>query len=97
MNEGDHIRPESRFALAAGVRLQTDRITGDPLLLTSESVHILNTTGEEIVRRCDGQASVAEIVEALASEYEAEVEELRADILECLEGLRSRRLIIECS
>ena len=77
------------------MRLQADRVSGDPLLLSSESIHVLNSTGEEIAKRCDGRTTVREIIDALAEEYDAEVEEVRADVLECLQELHARRLIVE--
>jgi coenzyme PQQ biosynthesis protein PqqD len=84
----------SRFSLAPGVRLQTDRITGEPMLLSSEGVLMLNATAQAIVERCDGSASAEAIATALAQEYEADVAELRTDVLECLENLHSRRLLL---
>ena len=83
----------ARPALAAGVRLQTDRITGEPMLLSSEGILILNATSQAIVERCDGTATIDAIAESLAAEYEANADELRADVLECLRDLHARRLI----
>jgi pyrroloquinoline quinone biosynthesis protein D len=80
--------------LAPGVRLQTDRATGEAVLLYPEGILILNETAHEIVTRCDGKTTIAEIVVALAAEYESSAAELENDIAECLDDLRRRKLIV---
>lgn len=80
-------------ALAAGVRLQKDTITGNRVLLFPEGVLELNETAGEIVQLCDGGRTVAEIFAALATEFEAERDELAADVEACIEELRVRRLL----
>ena len=85
---------DSRPALAPGVRLQIDKITGEPVLLYPEGIMALNSTAHEIVARCDGVATVEGITTALAAEYEISRDALDGDILDCLEDLRQRRLIV---
>jgi pyrroloquinoline quinone biosynthesis protein D len=80
--------------LALGVRLQTDRATGEVVLLYPEGILILNETAREIVTRCDGKTAIAEIVAALAAEYESSAAELENDIAECLGDLHRRKLIV---
>jgi coenzyme PQQ biosynthesis protein PqqD len=80
-------------ALARGVRLHTDAVTGEPVLLFPEGVLFLNATAHDVVRRCDGTATVDAIVCALAGEYETEPGALRRDVLECLSELQQRRLL----
>jgi coenzyme PQQ biosynthesis protein PqqD len=94
MSDSPEISRGMRPALANGVRLQADRVTGEPLLLSSEGVHILNSTAEEIVKRCDGASTLGEIIDALAAEYDVAPEELEADVLSCVLDLRSRKLIV---
>jgi pyrroloquinoline quinone biosynthesis protein D len=84
----------SRPALAPRVRLRDDPVTGEPVLLYPEGLLILNETAHGIASRCDGARSVAEIVAALAAEYETAEDDLRADVLECLRDLRLRNLIV---
>ena len=78
--------------LARGVRLQTDSKTGNSVLLFPEGVLELNETAQEIVTRCDGR-TVAEIVQALAEEYDADPQMLGADVRETLADLQQRKLI----
>jgi pyrroloquinoline quinone biosynthesis protein D len=75
------------------VRLQTDPVSGEPILLYPEGLLILNATAHDILRRCDGATSLAEILEQLAEEYRTKVEDLRPDVLECLHDLRQRQVV----
>lgn len=81
-------------ALARGVRLRDDPITGEPILLYPEGVLELDETTHEIVRRCSGNATLEAIILALADEYEIDAETLQSDVRECLEQLRERMLIV---
>ena len=81
-------------SLAPGVRLQTDPATGNDVLLYPEGILILNETAREIVTRCDGKTTIAQIVAALAAEYESPPAELESDISECLDDLRRQKLIV---
>jgi pyrroloquinoline quinone biosynthesis protein D len=78
--------------LARGVRLQTDSKTGNRVLLFPEGVLELNETAQEIVSRCDGR-TVAEIVQALAEEYDADPKMLGTDVRDTLVDLQQRKLI----
>jgi pyrroloquinoline quinone biosynthesis protein D len=78
--------------LALGVRLQIDSKTGNSVLLFPEGVLELNETAQEIVSRCDGR-TVAEIVQALAEEYDADPKILGADVRDTLAVLQQRKLI----
>ena len=85
---------ESRAALARGVRLRADPLTGEPLLLFPEGVLPLDATTHDILLRCDGQLTLAKLLAALSEEYEAEPGELRADVVQCLTQLRQEMLVV---
>jgi pyrroloquinoline quinone biosynthesis protein D len=87
------IDEQSHPALASGVRLQNDAISGEPVLVFPEGVLFLSATAREIVGKCDGTASVARIISELADDYEAADGEMRADVLECLTQLHQRNLL----
>ena len=87
------INEQSRPSLAPGVRLQTDKVSGEPVLVFPEGVLFINSTAHDILARCDGHSSVAEIIAALAEEYEAPADELREAVLACLTDLRQRQLV----
>jgi pyrroloquinoline quinone biosynthesis protein D len=81
-------------SLAPGVRWQIDRATGEAVLLYPEGILMLNETARELVARCDGKTTIAEIVVALAAEYEVSASELENDIGECLGDLQGKKLIV---
>ena len=82
-----------RPILAKRARLQTDPVSGKPLLLYPEGLLILNDTAHAIVRRCNGVFSIAGILEQLADEYGAKAEDLQPDVLQYLQELRQRQLV----
>jgi hypothetical protein len=61
------------------------------------SYFALNEVGNRIWELCDGTHGMAEMVGMLAKEYDAPVEMIETDILEVLDDLRSKNLIVECS
>ncbi|MCE0523310.1 MAG: pyrroloquinoline quinone biosynthesis peptide chaperone PqqD [Methylacidiphilales bacterium] len=85
---------KSKPALAPRVRLQTDAVSGDPVLLYPEGLLILNQTAHEIVLRFQDDASIEEIIRSLQTEYEVDEEVLRGDVLETLADLKQRNLIV---
>jgi len=72
--------------------LQTDSKTGNSVLLFPEGVLELNETAHEILSRCDGR-TVSEIIQALAEEYNVDLEMLATDVRETLADLQRRKLI----
>jgi pyrroloquinoline quinone biosynthesis protein D len=82
----------ARPTLARGARLQTDSKTGNSVLLFPEGVLELNETAQEILTCCDGR-TVAEIVQALAQEYDIDPQMLGGDVRETLADLQRRKLI----
>jgi pyrroloquinoline quinone biosynthesis protein D len=86
--------PQSRPSLAPRVRLQTDAVTGEPVLLYPEGLLVLNPTAHEIVTRCNGKITVDELIRLLYDEYEESEETLRHDVLETLADLKQRNLIV---
>ena len=58
-----------RPMLAAKARLRKDAKSGRYLLLYPERGMELNATGVEIVKLCDGQTTVGEIIDALVRRY----------------------------
>jgi pyrroloquinoline quinone biosynthesis protein D len=82
----------ARPSLAKGVRLQIDSATGKNVLLYPEGIVELNETAHEILSRCDGR-TLAEIVQALAKEYDADRTAIAADVHETFADLQRRKLI----
>ena len=82
----------ARPTLTQGVRLQIDSTTGKNVLLYPEGIVELNETAHAILSRCDGR-TLGEITQALAEEYEADVNAVAADTRETLCDLQRRKLI----
>jgi pyrroloquinoline quinone biosynthesis protein D len=82
----------ARPSLAKGVRLQIDSTTGNNVLLYPEGIVELNETAHEILSRCDGQ-TLADIVQALAEEYDVDSNALAADVRDTLTDLQRRKLV----
>jgi pyrroloquinoline quinone biosynthesis protein D len=85
---------ESRPILARGVRLRADPLTGEPLLLFPEGILPLDATTHDILIRCTGDLTISGILLALSEDYEATPDDLRADVLECLDQLRQEMLVV---
>ena len=78
-------RPTSRPRLAPHVRLAFDPARRQHVLLTPETVTLLNDTGAAILELCDGKRTVAEILTELRDHYDRvadnEVRLFLADLL----------------
>lgn len=85
---------DARPALARGVRLRLDRISGKTLLLRPEQGFELRGSALEVIRLCDGRRSVAEIVDVLAAAAVGTARaEIEADVQRLLSDLRRRGVI----
>lgn len=83
----------ARPKLPRHVKLRFDRHRDKWVLLGPERVLVPDDTAIAVLRRCTGEATMAEIVDGLASEFEADRDEIAADVSELLDGLRAQGLI----
>jgi pyrroloquinoline quinone biosynthesis protein D len=63
------VQATNRPRLARLVRLEWDAVRESHVLLAPEGVLVLNQTGATILRLCNGERTVVEIVEELRREY----------------------------
>jgi coenzyme PQQ biosynthesis protein PqqD len=85
---------EARPKLAAKVRLRYDRRGERYMLLWPERGMVLNPTAAEIVKLCTGEATVAEIVDQLATKYPGQPKDvLEPQLLEFLVSMADRGLM----
>ncbi|HJP72655.1 MAG TPA: pyrroloquinoline quinone biosynthesis peptide chaperone PqqD [Pseudonocardiaceae bacterium] len=84
---------EARPSLRRGVLLRYDRVRERHVLMYPEGVLVLNETAAEVLRQCDGTATVAEIGAALSGRYQGFRD---GDVAEVLRRL-ARRGMIEVS
>jgi len=87
------IPPSARPKLSSRGRLQTDRVTGKPVLLYPEGALLLNPTGHAIVLLCTGEASFEEIVARLAARYQVPAQQISPEVTAYLNQLRARNLL----
>ncbi len=74
---------ETRPQVGAGFRLQWEPVQDCHVLLYPEGMVKLNGSAGEIMKRCDGQASVAEITADIERAHS--LEGLQADVLAFVE------------
>jgi pyrroloquinoline quinone biosynthesis protein D len=89
----ESISPAARPRISPRARLQTDRVTGKPILLYPEGVLILNPTGHAIVSLCTGQTTFDEIVTSLAQQYKVSCDQILPEVTTYLNRLRARNLL----
>ncbi|RIA34841.1 coenzyme PQQ synthesis protein D (PqqD) [Ectopseudomonas oleovorans] len=70
-------------------------VSGELVLMSVSCWHYfgLNSVASDIWKRLSSPVRVDELCQALASEYEAETDVIRQDVLELLNKLASRELI----
>ncbi|MTW18646.1 pyrroloquinoline quinone biosynthesis peptide chaperone PqqD [Rhodoplanes serenus] len=83
----------ARPKLARGVRMTTSEAHGGPVLLAPERIVRLDTVAADIVSRCDGHLTLAELIDTLAERYAAPRETIAADVTTLLRALADKRLI----
>jgi pyrroloquinoline quinone biosynthesis protein D len=87
------LAPDSVPRLPRGVRLRFDQARGAWVLLAPERLLTPDETAVDILKLCDGERSVAAIVEELGREYDAEPEAMTADVLAFLQDLADKGMI----
>jgi pyrroloquinoline-quinone synthase len=79
--------------LATRARLQSDRVTGEPVLLFPEGAASINSSAEAALKLCNGKRTVSAIVDFLQQEFQGDRAEILMDVRTTLDELRKRRLV----
>ena len=79
--------------LPRGVKLRFDKQRDNWVVLAPERVFVLDNIALEIVKRCDGEASVADIVDDLAVAFSAPRDVILKDVLQMLQDLADRGIV----
>lgn len=87
----------SRPRLAPGVRLHFDKTRNGWVLLAPERVIEADGPAHEILQRCDGKRSVAQIVDELAALFVADRAVIEGDVIEMLDDLVAKRLVLNAA
>jgi pyrroloquinoline quinone biosynthesis protein D len=87
----------SQPRLAAGCRWGPEKNTGseeDRVILFPEGAIRLQGTGRQVLARCDGERTFAQIIAELQAQFaDADPAKIRTDISQFLEQLRHKRII----
>jgi pyrroloquinoline quinone biosynthesis protein D len=89
------VAAETRLAMPRHVKLRHDAGRGRWIILAPERVFNPDDTAVEVLKRCDGQRSVSDIAEALSQDYQAPLEVVLNDILEMLQDLADKGVLIK--
>jgi pyrroloquinoline quinone biosynthesis protein D len=84
---------EARPCLPHGVRLVESEAHGGWVLLAPERVFKADAVAVEIIKRCTGDATLAQIVDDLAGAYSVPRERVLADTTALLRGLADKKLL----
>jgi len=87
------VSQETRPYLPAYLKLRHDAGRDRWVLLAPERVLTPDQTAVAVLKLCDGKQAVKDIVEALAKEYSAPADVIRADVLDLLQGLADKGYI----
>ena len=87
------IPADAKPRLPRGVRLTNSEAQGGWVLLAPERVFKADAIAYEILKRCTGEATFAEIVDDLAATFNAPRERIATDVSALLLGLKDKRLL----
>jgi pyrroloquinoline quinone biosynthesis protein D len=83
----------SKPRLPRGVRLKFDETRSEWLLLAPERVIKANAVAVEILKRCDGAATLNAIVDDLAAQFKADRSRIETDVHVLLGELAAKRMV----
>jgi pyrroloquinoline quinone biosynthesis protein D len=83
----------SKPRLRRGVRLVRDEARNEWTLLAPERIFTADAVAAEVLKRCDGQATLGMIIDQLADQFSGPRERIEADVRHLLAGLAEKRLL----
>ncbi len=93
MSEGITISADSVPRLPRGVKLHFDKTRDKWIVLAPERVFVPDQIALEILKRCDGEATVAAIVDDLATTFTAPREVIEKDVGTLLQDLANKGVV----
>lgn len=91
---GAMLDSERRPRLAPHVRLRFDQRRQRWTVMAPERLLLPDEPALEVLRRCTGDASLAEIAADLAREFDAPVDEIARDVAALLQDLGDKGIIV---
>jgi pyrroloquinoline quinone biosynthesis protein D len=94
MTEGADAAEGGRIPrLPRGVRLKYDTTRAEWLLLAPERVIKADAIAAEILKRCDGTATLSAIIDDLARQFSADRTRVESDVKALLAELAAKRMV----
>lgn len=93
MTETADISGEAVPKFPRGVRLRYDDVRSQWILLAPERILKPDGVALEILKRCDGKATLDQITDDLAAAFDANREEIGRDVREFLGELAAKRML----
>ena len=87
------ISPDAKPKLPRGVRLTHNEAQGGWVLLAPERVFKADPIAVEIIKRCDGAATFAQIVDDLVKTYNAPRDRITTDVSAMLMSLVEKQMM----
>ncbi len=87
------IAADAKPRLPRGVRLVHNEAQGGWVLLAPERVFKAEGPAPEVIKRCTGDATLAEIVDDLAKTFNAPRDRIQTDVIAMLTGLVDKQLM----
>jgi len=87
------LSPDSRPRLPRHARLRFDSARDTWVMLGPERVFTLDGTAADILKRCTGDTTLAELIAALAADYGADPAEVGPDVRELLGDLVDKGMV----
>ena len=93
MRERPQVHDDVVPALARGVKLRFDKARDTWVLLAPEKVLMPDQIAMQILKRCDGKATMAEIFEDLAVTFSADRDQVAGDVRAFLQDLADKGML----
>jgi pyrroloquinoline quinone biosynthesis protein D len=87
------LTPDKRPRLAKRARLHIDPVSGKPVLMHQEAIIMLNCSGYEILRLCDGTHTLSEVIQVLAGRCPEARSILGQEVPEYVQAISKKGLI----
>jgi pyrroloquinoline quinone biosynthesis protein D len=87
--------PETwRPRLSSKARLRWDKVEKQHMVIFPEAALLLNETASEILKLCDGERTVEQIVDALAQQFVGtDRQQIAEEVMDLLMRIRTRGLL----
>lgn len=93
MSDAQTLADDVKPHLPRGVRLKHDDTRDEWLLLAPERVVKADAIAVEILKRCDGVATLKEIIDSLAEQFKADRDRVATDVRAMLGELTAKRMV----